>query len=678
MNIGPYLKKLGHDKLKDKQVELVNCVIRKEDSIGILPTGYGKSVCYILPHLIRKKNVIVISPLISLMKDQRLKLNEKGINTISFNSSTSFDSYNKRSDLSKLKNKEFTGILYFSPESFMKNQELIHLLLKKKTICLFAIDECHCITSWSDFREDYDNLHIIKELINGSYPIPMMALTATATNKTIDIIKSKLKLDTLNIIKSSFMKTNLNLNFIRKTEIGLDLKYIQSLINTNKCKTIIYCKTKKETEELARRLIICNIPARYYHSEVDAKTRSDVQDLFTTGKINVITATIAFGMGIDISDIYMIIHYGISKDIESYYQEIGRAGRDGKKANCYLFWADNDFRLNNFFVSKIKNPELKNAQKKKNELVKDLIFTRTCRMKYIVKYFDEECDNCNNCDNCINSNKPIILPNNIYIFTILKTFIELPHGIGMTKLIKLLFGSQAKDITENMKNVSTYGIYSKKSNKKHIELIVKQLIDNNLLQTDQVENINSIYYNISSNGKQYYKKNMILISKSTKVLIKFGKYCIFNSNLKNKKGSSVNKLSKTTSQVKKLDKQKKTHINHGKRWSKDCDNKLSILIQQFDLNDISTQIGRSKKSTLLRILHNIGNDTILIESLSNCNFVPSNEKIKVIKDIYIKLKNNVDNVDNVNSMNKQLKLALPDNYTYTDILFALSKYGNII
>ena len=151
MDINPYLSKLGYDSLKSKQIELINCFIRKEDSIGVLPTGYGKSVCYILPHLLRKKNVVVISPLISLMEDQRSKLNEKGINTVTFNSTNKMDAFDNTSDIAKLRNKELTGILYFSPESFMKRQTLIEILLKKKLICLFAIDECQCVTRWSDF-----------------------------------------------------------------------------------------------------------------------------------------------------------------------------------------------------------------------------------------------------------------------------------------------------------------------------------------------------------------------------------------------------------------------------------------------------------------------------------------------------------------------------------------------
>ena len=203
MDISAYLEQLQIPSLKEKQQDLIYCWIRKEDSIGILPTGYGKSVCYTLPYLIKKgkKNVVVISPLISLMEDQRRGLNEKGIKTITFNSTVVFDSYNEESDLVKLKTKQLAAILYFSPESFMKWQSLIKTLLKKRLITLFAIDECHCITNWSDFREDYNNLSIIKDLVNEHYKMSIMALTATATPYTIKQIIHKLKLIEPNILE---------------------------------------------------------------------------------------------------------------------------------------------------------------------------------------------------------------------------------------------------------------------------------------------------------------------------------------------------------------------------------------------------------------------------------------------------------------------------------------------
>ena len=658
MNITPHLKKLGYDKLKSKQIELINCFIRKEDSIGVLPTGYGKSVCYILPHLIKKKNVIVISPLISLMEDQRIKLNEKGISTISFNSTNVFDAFDPKSDLAKLKKKELTGILYFSPESFMSRLSLITELLQKKRICLFAIDECHCITSWSDFRDDYNNLGTIKDMINDHYKIPIMALTATATKDTIIKIKDKLQLEHNNIIKSSFAKDNLHLDFIRKDDLQNNIYNIIKIIKQHKCKTIIYCKTKKETETIAESITNHGIPTKYYHGDLDANTRNNVQELFTNGDIQVITATIAFGMGIDISDIYLIIHYGISKEIESYYQEIGRAGRDGGDSFCYLFWAENDFRLNKYFVSLIKDKELKQTQSKKIRQVEDLIYTSDCRMKFILNYFGEAYDKCNHCDNCLKLKKTQILPSNIYIYTILKTYIQLDHGIGINKLINILFGSNAKDITPKMKKVSTYGIYNKNTDKKYIQSIIQQLVICKLLLREETSTLFGSFYNISQTGLKYFHIHTNIIIKSIHIIIKFGRKCLPKCKKETKK--------KRTNQSNIKSKPSAT----GKRWTPHMDNELAMLIQQMNLQQIAEKLQRSQRSIEMRIIYCINNGQINLDSLARCNFIPSKEKIITILDVHKSLSDK--------SLLKDIKKKVPKNYSYFDINIALSKYGNYI
>lgn len=657
MDITPYLQKLGYDKLKPKQIELINCFIRKEDAIGILPTGYGKSVCYILPHLLKQKNVVVISPLISLMEDQRLKLNEKGINTISFNSTNVFDAFDPKSDLVKLKKKELTGILYFSPESFIKRKPLITELLTKKLICLFAIDECHCITSWSDFREDYNNLGTIKDMINEFYQIPIMALTATATKDTIIKIKDKLQLDHNNIIKSSFVKNNLHLDFIRKDELQNNIHHMIKIIKKHNCKTIIYCKTKKETETISNSMNISGIPTKYYHGDLDTDKRTNVQNLFTTGKIKVITATIAFGMGIDISDIYLIIHYGISKEIESYYQEIGRAGRDGKQSFCYLFWSENDFRLNKYFVSLIKDKELKQTQSKKIRQIEDLIYSSECRMKFIVNYFGENYTHCHNCDNCNKIKQSQILPSNIYIYTILKTYIQLDHGIGINKLINILFGSNAKDITSNMKKVTTYNIYNRNTDKKYIQSIIQQLVTCKFLSREETSNLFGSFYNISELGMKFYRKNNKIITNSINIINKFGKKCAVKCTKKiTKKNNKITIKSKPSST--------------GKRWTTHMDNELAMLIQQMDLQQIAERLQRSQRSIEMRIISCINNEKINLESLSRCSFIPSIEKIKKILDVYTSLSDK--------SALKNIKKELPKNYSYFDINIAISKYGNYI
>ena len=353
MDISVYLKQLGFSKLKDKQKEILRAIAKKKDTIGILPTGYGKSVCYILPHLLYKKNIIVISPLIALMEDQYLKLKEKGINIYTFNST-------KKIDIRPINNGEEIGLLYFSPESFMGYADFIRNLVKKKMVCLFAIDEVHCITSWCDFRDDYNNLHEIKEICKDK--IPILAVTATATNNSIQQISDKLNLNDPIIIKSSFVKSNLYLKFFHKNGLQYDISQIINILKKHKCKTIIYCKTRKETEEISNLIQTFGLKSAFYHGDLKADVRTKVQEQFTNNEIDIMCATIAFGMGIDIYNIYLIIHYGISKTIESYYQEIGRAGRDMTDSNCYLFWNENDFRLNKFFVSQVSDEDLKATQ----------------------------------------------------------------------------------------------------------------------------------------------------------------------------------------------------------------------------------------------------------------------------------------------------------------------------
>jgi ATP-dependent DNA helicase RecQ len=666
MAIDLHLRQLGLSSLKEKQIDLINCFIRKEDSIGVLPTGYGKSICYILPYLLRKKNVIVISPLISLMEDQRRKLNEKGINTISFNSAKHFDSFNDKLHIKQLKTKEFTGILYFSPESFMNNQSLIELLLSKKLISLFAIDECHCITSWSDFRSNYAELGIIRSLIDDSYKVPIMALTATATIDTIIKIQSNLDLDITykngkeNIIKGSFAKDKLSISFQKKIDITIDSMSIKTLIKTHNCKTIIYCKTKKETENISDRLNKLGINVKYYHAGLDTKSRTIVQEEFTNGTIDVITATIAFGMGIDIPTIYLVIHYGISKDIESYYQEIGRAGRDGSESTCHLFWSEDDFRLNKYFISLIKDPELKQSQSIKIKQVQDFIYSNQCRMKFMLNYFSEQYNQCKKCDNCLQKNKNPELPNNIYIYIILKSLIELKPtnnsgiGIGITKLLNILFGSTSKELTSDMKKLSTYGIYNANTNKLDIKNVISILFQSNLIKSEIINNkYNMICYSINDEGRNYYNLNKFRIKYAIQKIILFAKSILPKCNKKNIKSNMI--------------KSKPAMAN--KRWTTHDDNLLNVYIQQMNIDEIASKLNRSKQSIEKRIVNNIDCNKISFNILKNCKFIPSSTDIKLIKEQY-------SNLSEQRKL-KDLKDKIPSTCNYFDINIALSSYGKI-
>ena len=599
MDISAHKEKLQIESLKPKQQDLINCWIRKEDSIGILPTGYGKSICFTLPFLIKKerKNVIVISPLISLMEDQRRGLNKKGIKTLSFNSTVVFDSCTDESDLVKLKTKKLAGILYFSPESFMKWQDLIKSLLKKKLVTLFAIDECHCVTNWSDFRDNYNNLSIIKDLVNEYYPIPIMALTATATPSTIQQITAKLNLTTPTIIKTSFNKPQLSITFHRKVGINDgDMTDIYNLIKKNNCKTIIYCKTKKETEKISDRLNKKNLTTAFYHGDMNTKHRTKVQDDFTSGAIDIIVATIAFGMGIDIHNIYLIIHYGISKDIESYYQEIGRAGRDFNESECHLFWSEGDFRLNRFFVSQVNDSELQKAQYKQIEQVERFIYTDKCRMKYILSYFGEtDFTTCKKCDNCLKlvdsqiKNDYKVDKNDLGI--ILKTMYDNKSACQLPTLINILIGKITEQMSDRIKERQTFGYYKKKD-LQLINKIIDQITDN-----DKYLEKNKALYNITEKGTKYINEHK----------------------------DDIDNLLKS---------KKKLPTNTNKRWTKEMEDQLISLMSTISLKNIAKTMDRTERSIQLRYLKLNKEDKLTDQMIENCSFTPSLETIKCIKNKY--------------------------------------------
>lgn len=517
---------LGIKKLKPKQKEIINFIINNLDVIGILPTGYGKSVCYILPHLISNRNVIVISPLISLMQDQTTKLKEKGILSINFNSTNKIPF----ELLDDLINNEVSGILYFSPESFIGREDFIKDILKNT--CLIAIDECHCITTWNDFRSCYRKLDNIQKWIKeDNTEIPILALTATATDETVTSIKKNLLLDDPKIVKTSFYRDNLSISIFEKNKYQEDVISISKLIKKsaeNREKTIIYCKTQKETEKFVESLLDCGIESCFYHGGMTNKSRNISQNKFRSGEVDVIIATIAFGMGIDISDISLIIHYGISKDIESYYQEIGRAGRNNNDAKCYMYWSKKDFVLNRHFLDSIKNTTRQKKQLERIISIEKLIYTEECRMKFILKYFDEEFERCDKCDNCIKKKNPIKekspkkkidSTNNVgvyFTYIILKTLFELDYGCGCNNLIGILYGSKNKKINDRMRKLKTYGILKKKSDD-NLNDKIRKLQHIGLIEEQKISNF-ATFLKISELGKKWFTEYSEPIKESLDIL----------------------------------------------------------------------------------------------------------------------------------------------------------------
>lgn len=383
----------GYDQFRKNQKDIIQNVLDKKDTFVLMPTGGGKSICYQLPALKMDGVTLVISPLIALMKDQVDSLKANGISAEFINSSIKYDEIETiqvRAHLGEIK------LLYIAPERL--SQEKFMQFLKSLNPSLIAIDEAHCISEWGhDFRPEYRNLKRLRTEFPGK---PMIALTATATEKVRKDIINELSLQNPKIFISSFNRDNLNLRVLKKKDSFE--KILELLKRYKNDPVIIYCFSKKETEKLALDLESEGYNATFYHAGLSDELRKKNQELFIKDKVNIVVATIAFGMGIDKSNVRMVIHHTFPKTLEGYYQEIGRAGRDGVKSECVLFYSYADKRKHEFFLNQIENPQIREKRKKKIEEVVEYAESDKCRRKQILNYFGEDFqeENCGSCDIC--------------------------------------------------------------------------------------------------------------------------------------------------------------------------------------------------------------------------------------------------------------------------------------
>ena len=522
------LKYFGYEKLKDKQELIIKSILDNNDTIGILATGYGKSICYQLPYLIKNKSVIVVSPLISLMEDQKIKLQSLDISVVCLNSNNS----NKDKDKYELLNNK-NGIIYISPEYLFSSTDFIKKLSDQNRLCLIAIDESHCISTWSEFRPEYKDLNILKEITND---VPILALTATATPKIISDIEKTLNLKNPNLIKSSFYRENLNINIVKKFNLNFDLNEIADLIKkiNSDDRIIIYCKTKDETDHFVLKLKEFGIKSKSYHAGKTNSVRNKIQKKFMDGEVNIIIATIAFGMGIDLPNIRLIINYGISKDMESFYQEIGRAGRDGKKSDIYVYWNNNDINMNKSFLNKIEDKKFQKKQMDRILQIEKFVNDNGCRMKYITSYFGEEMDNCGHCDNCLSKKKEEkinITKESYYVLRLVK---KLKTNFGTTMLCDILTGSNSKKINDSIKGLSVYGKLSN-CKKENIKEIIRFLIMNEFLSEVKLEKSFGSVIKLSVKGLEWIKINKNLEDILDENKIYDVKYVIDNTNIESNK-----------------------------------------------------------------------------------------------------------------------------------------------
>ena len=433
-------KYFGFDTFKGDQKEIIQNLLDGNDTFVLMPTGGGKSLCYQLPSLMMEGVAIVISPLIALMKNQvdamRHYSEEDGVAHF-LNSSLNKSAIDQvKSDILSGK----TKLLYVAPESLTKEDNVE--FLKNVKISFYAVDEAHCISEWGhDFRPEYRR---IRPIINMIGEAPIIALTATATQKVREDIKKILGMPDAKEYKSSFNRPNLYYEIRRKTN-DID-KDIIKFIKANSGKSgIIYCLSRKKVEELAEILKANGINASAYHAGIDSAARSSVQDDFIKENIDVIVATIAFGMGIDKPDVRFVIHYDMPKSLEGYYQETGRAGRDGGEGQCIAFYSNKDMqKLRKFMQGKpVSEKDISDELLRETEAYAE---SAVCRRKSLLHYFGESYgeESCGNCDNCLNPKKQVEAKDSLC--AVIETIIAVKENFKSDYIIDVLLGKETSEV----------------------------------------------------------------------------------------------------------------------------------------------------------------------------------------------------------------------------------------
>ncbi|MGX5629411.1 DNA helicase RecQ [Bacillus thuringiensis] len=453
----------GYSSFRRGQDETIKNVLDGKDTVCIMPTGGGKSICYQIPALVFEGTTLVISPLISLMKDQVDTLVQNGISATYINSSISIAEANQRIQLAK---QGHYKLLYVAPER-LDSMEFVDQLIDMK-IPMIAIDEAHCISQWGhDFRPSYLHIHRILDYLPEK-PL-VLALTATATLQVRDDICNTLEINKENTIMTTFERENLSFSVIKGQDRNA---YLADYIRQNQKESgIIYAATRKVVDQLYEDLMKAGVSVSKYHAGMSDSDRNEQQELFLRDEVSVMVATSAFGMGIDKSNIRYVIHYQLPKNMESYYQEAGRAGRDGLDSTCILLYSSQDVQVQRFLIDQSTGESRFSNELEKLQNMTDYCHTEQCLQSFILQYFGEEPkEDCGRCGNCTDNRESIDVTRESQM--VLSCMIRTNQRFGKQMIAQVLTGSKNKKVIEfNFHTLPTYGLLSNRSVKEVSEFI---------------------------------------------------------------------------------------------------------------------------------------------------------------------------------------------------------------